>query len=50
MNIEAKYLKKNYLNTYYSITNLTSSSIQSWEYSSKIENNSCLYYTASIKI
>lgn len=50
MNIEAKYLKRiTWTHTILSQISLVLA-IQSWEYSSKIENNSCLYYTASVKI
>lgn len=50
MNIEVKYLKKiTWTHTFLSQISLVLA-IQSLEYSSKIENNSCLYYTASIKI
>lgn len=48
MNIEAKYLKIPEHILFYHKSHLFTA-IQSWEYSSKIENNSYLYYTLRLK-
>lgn len=50
MNIEAKYLEKFTWTRNILSENSLVLALQSWECSSKIANDSCLYYTALIRI